>query len=36
MTGMKKNSKELAEFLKSSSRYLCLPDTVDPRGPKVK
>ena len=36
MTGMKKNSKELAEFLKSSSRYLCLPDTVDPRGPTVK
>ena len=34
MTDMSKNAKQLGEFLKSSSRYLCLPDTVDPRGPK--
>lgn len=31
-----KDPKAVAEFLKSSSRYLCLPDTVDPRGPKGK
>jgi hypothetical protein len=31
---MKENPKALAEFPKSSGRYLCLPDTVDPRGPK--
>lgn len=36
VTDMKKDTKQLAEFLKSSSRYLCLPDTVDPRGPKGK
>jgi len=36
MTDMRKNPKQLGEFLKSSSRYLCLPDTVDPRGPKGK
>lgn len=36
MTNMQKDPKQLAEFLKSSNRYLCLPDTVDPRGPKVK
>jgi hypothetical protein len=29
-----KDPKQLREFLKSSSRYLCLPDTIDPRGPK--
>ena len=34
MTSMSKDAKQLAEFLKASSRYLCLPDTVDPRGPK--
>jgi len=34
MTDMRKDAKRLGEFLKSSSRYLCLPDTVDPRGPK--
>jgi hypothetical protein len=34
MTDMKKDAKQLGEFLKSSSRYLCLPDTMDPRGPK--
>jgi hypothetical protein len=36
MTEMRKNSTQLSEFLKSSSRYICLPDTVDPRGPKGK
>jgi hypothetical protein len=36
MTDMSKDAKQLAEFLKSSGRYLCLPDTVDPRGPKGK
>jgi hypothetical protein len=36
MTDLKKDPKQLTEFLKSSSRYLCLPDTVDPRGPKGK
>ena len=36
MTSMKENPKALSEFLKSSSRYLCLPDTIDPRGPKGK
>jgi len=36
MTAMRKDSKQLTEFLKSSSRYLCLPDTVDPRGPKER
>jgi hypothetical protein len=35
MTDMRKDSKQLGEFLKASSRYLCLPDTVDPRGPKA-
>jgi len=34
MTDMRKDSKQLGEFLKASSRYLCLPDTVEPRGPK--
>ncbi len=34
MTSMSKDAKQLADFLKASSRYLCLPDTVDPRGPK--
>ncbi|HEV8149473.1 MAG TPA: hypothetical protein VGP61_04750 [Gemmatimonadales bacterium] len=34
MAGISKDTKQLAEFLKGSSRYLCLPDTVDPRGPK--
>jgi hypothetical protein len=34
MTNMGKDAKQLSDFLKSSSRYLCLPDTVDPRGPK--
>jgi len=37
MTDMRKDSKQqLAEFLTASSRYLCLPDTVDPRGLKGK
>ena len=36
MTEMRKNGTQLSEFLKSSSRYICLPDTVDPRGPKGK
>jgi hypothetical protein len=36
MAGMKKDAKQLSEFLKSSSRYLCLPETVDPRRPKGK
>ncbi len=36
MTDMKKDAKQLGEFLRSSSRYLCLPDSVDPRGPKSK
>jgi hypothetical protein len=36
MTDMRKDAKQLGEFLRSSSRYLCLPDTVDPRGPKPK
>ena len=36
MTEMRKNTTQLSEFLKSSSRYICLPDTVDPRGPKGK
>ena len=31
-----KDPKAVAEFLKASSRYICLPDTVDPRGPKGK
>lgn len=34
MTDMRKDSKQLGEFLRTSSRYLCLPDTVEPRGPK--
>lgn len=34
MANMSKDAKQLSEFLKSSSRYLCLPDTVEPRGPK--
>lgn len=34
MGEMNKNRKQLSEFLKASSRYICLPDTVDPRGPK--
>jgi len=36
MTELQKDAKQLREFLKSSSRYVCLPDTVDPRGPKAK
>ncbi|HKW95166.1 MAG TPA: hypothetical protein VJX92_25000 [Methylomirabilota bacterium] len=36
MTELRKDAKQLGEFLKSSSRYICLPDTVDPRGPKAK
>jgi hypothetical protein len=36
MANMSKDGKQLTEFLKSSSRYVCLPDTVDPRGPKAK
>ena len=31
---MRKDAKQMGEFLKASSRYVCLPDTVDPRGPK--
>jgi hypothetical protein len=34
MTDMSKDAKQMSEVLKASSRYLCLPDTVDPRGPK--
>jgi hypothetical protein len=34
MATMKGNSKQLTEFLKSSSRYVCLPETIDPRGPR--
>jgi hypothetical protein len=34
MAAMKGNSKQLTDFLKSSSRYVCLPETVDPRGPR--
>jgi len=34
MAAMKGNSKELTDFLKSSSRYVCLPEAVDPRGPR--
>jgi hypothetical protein len=34
MTAMGKDAKQMSEFLKASSRYLCLPETVDPRGPK--
>jgi hypothetical protein len=34
METMKGNPKQLADFLKSSSRYVCLPETVDPRGPR--
>jgi hypothetical protein len=34
MTDMGKDTKLLGEFLKASSRYVCLPDTVEPRGPK--
>ena len=36
MTEMRKDTAQLNEFLKSSSRYICLPDTLDPRGPKGK
>jgi hypothetical protein len=34
MTTVKENPKALREFLRTSSRYVCLPDTMDPRGPK--
>jgi hypothetical protein len=34
MTDMGKDAKRLGDFLKASSRYLCLPDTVEPRGAK--
>lgn len=34
MTDMQKDAKQMGEFLRASSRYVCLPDTVDPRGPK--
>ena len=34
MEAMKGNSKQLSDFLNSSSRYVCLPETVDPRGPR--
>jgi hypothetical protein len=36
VASMGKDPKQLTEFLKSSSRYPCLPDTMDPRGPKGK
>jgi len=36
LADLQKDPKQLTEFLKSSSRYICLPDTVDPRGPKGK
>ena len=34
MSDMRKDAKQMGEFLKASSRYVCLPDTVEPRGPK--
>lgn len=34
MTDMKKDAKQMGDFLKASSRYVCLPDTVEPRAPK--
>jgi len=34
MAAMKGNTKELTDFLKSNSRYVCLPETVDPRAPR--
>ena len=34
MTDMSKDAMKLSEFLKASSRYVCLPDTVEPRGLK--
>jgi hypothetical protein len=34
MTDMSKDAKQFGKFLKASSRYLCLPDNVQPRGPK--
>lgn len=34
MADLAKDTKRMAEFLRASSRYLCLPDTVDPRAPK--
>lgn len=34
MADMRKDGKQMGEFLKASSRYVCLPDTVEPRGPK--
>ena len=34
VAAMKGNSQQLADFLKTSSRYLCLPETIDPRGPR--
>lgn len=36
MADMRREPKQAAEFLRASSRYVCLPDTVDPRGPKGK
>jgi hypothetical protein len=34
MTDMSTDAMKLSEFLKASSRYVCLPDTVEPRGLK--
>lgn len=34
MADLAKDTKQMAEFLRTSSRYLCLPDTVDPRAPR--
>ena len=34
MTSMGKDAKQMSDFLKASSRYVCLPEAVDPRGPK--
>lgn len=34
MRDLAKDTNQVAKFLKTRSRYLCLPDTVDPRGPK--
>ena len=34
MIDMGKDAKVTGEFLKASSRYVCLPDTVEPRVPK--
>lgn len=35
MSDMRKDTKQLGTFLQASSRYVCLPDSVEPRGPKA-